>query len=230
MTTRRCPECGGHLHAQNTIARPRNQQLLLTYNPVASVKRSHALSDGTLTVLVRPRDRVRRIKLNRALDVLKNVRIAAPCSQPWHAMEGDDRVRFCKECKLNVYNLSDMTAKEAAALVQAREGRLCISYYMRADGSIINSNCPVGLRRIRKRVAWALISAAAVLGMALSAFASLGGQPRQDYSTLRSLKPFRQIANALDPQILPGGALVRGRPFVAGKIAPPRRKHRMLPP
>lgn len=159
--------------------------------------------------------------MNRALDVLKNVRVADPCSQPWHDMEGDDRVRFCQQCKLNVYNLSDMTAKEAAALIEKTQGRLCIGYYMRADGTILTQNCPVGLRKVRKKVAWALTGAAAVLGMALNTLASLKGDPRVHYSTLRTVKPFMQIANLIDPAAATPMPAVRGR-MVLGDVAPQR--------
>lgn len=159
--------------------------------------------------------------MNRALDVLKNVRIAAPCSQPWHAMEGDDRVRFCKECHLNVFNLSDMTAVEAAALVKETQGRLCVSYYMRADGTILTKNCPVGLRKIRKRLAWALTGVAAALGIALNALASLKGDPRLSYSTLRTVKPFMQIANLLDPPAATPIVSLRGQ-MLAGRVGPQR--------
>ena len=125
-------------------------------------------------------------------------------------MEGDDRVRFCRQCSLNVYNLSDMTAQEAAALVQEKEGRLCVGYYMRADGSMITTNCPVGLRRIRKRVVWALGAAAAVFGFALTALASLTNQ-RERFSLLRNVKPFNQLANVLNPP----------RTFLGGVMATP---------
>ena len=153
--------------------------------------------------------------MTRALDVLKNVRIASPCSQPWHTMEGDDRVRFCKHCSLNVYNLSDMSAKEAAVLIEETEGRLCIGYYMRADGSIITRDCPVGLRRIRKRMAWIAATAAAVLCFTFNVMASMGGRPRVAYSSIRWLKPFCQIANMLDPPSIRG--------MVAGRISTPQR-------
>ncbi len=158
--------------------------------------------------------------MNRPLDVLKNVRIAAPCSQPWHEMDGDDRVRFCRECNLNVYNLSDMTAKEAAALVEKTQGRLCIGYYMRADGTILTQNCPVGLRRIRKRMAWAVTGVAAVLGMALNALATLRGDSSVHYSTLRTVKPFKQIANFIDPPA--------ARPMVLGAVALPQPKAQQI--
>lgn len=62
-------------------------------------------------------------------------------------MEGDDRVRFCPECELNVYNLSAMTEEQALALVQEREGRLCVRFYQREDGTVLTSDCPVGAHR-----------------------------------------------------------------------------------
>src|SRR5437867_538664 len=53
--------------------------------------------------------------------VLDQIRIASPCSASWDAMEGGDRVRFCAHCQKNVYNLSDMSRREAEKL--GRESR-----------------------------------------------------------------------------------------------------------
>src|SRR3712207_9211258 len=83
---------------------------------------------------------------------LARVRVAAPCPADWESMVGDERVRFCGRCSLNVYNLSGMTRREAEALITRREGRLCVRFYRRADGTIITDNCPVGLRRLRRRM------------------------------------------------------------------------------
>ena len=88
-------------------------------------------------------------RFNSPLDY---VRVAAPCNVDWDSMFGDERIRFCAQCKLNVYNLSDMTKSEAEQLVASADGRLCIRYYMRSDGSIITNNCPVGLRKIKRRL------------------------------------------------------------------------------
>jgi hypothetical protein len=44
-----------------------------------------------------------------------------------------------------------MTKAEAESLIQATEGRLCIKFYRRADGTILTQNCPVGLRAIREK-------------------------------------------------------------------------------
>jgi hypothetical protein len=83
----------------------------------------------------------------------------------------NDRVRFCSQCNLNVYNLSGMRREEAEALVAKTEGRLCVRFYRKADGSILTQNCPVGLKAIKRRVAWV---AQVALGMALSFVSGLG--------------------------------------------------------
>jgi hypothetical protein len=41
---------------------------------------------------------------------LDEIEIATPCPASWEAMTGDDRSRFCGQCRLNVYNLSAMLA------------------------------------------------------------------------------------------------------------------------
>src|SRR5262245_10113268 len=109
-------------------------------------------------------------KLTSPLD---HIKIAAPCPADWDQMFsfGDERVRYCSQCNLNVYNLSDMSRQEAEALIYKTEGRLCVRFYRRADGSILTQNCPVGLMAIKRRVAWL---AQVVLGMALSLVSGLG--------------------------------------------------------
>ena len=107
-------------------------------------------------------------RFNSSLD---HVRIAAPCKADWEQMIGTQRVRFCGQCNLNVYNLSSMTRVQAESLIAQTEGRLCVRFYRRTDGSILTRNCPVGLRVIHRRVSylWKAVSAA-VLGF----FAGLG--------------------------------------------------------
>lgn len=55
-------------------------------------------------------------------------------------MTGDDRVRFCTQCNLHVHNLSAMTADEAAAFLAMRDGRVCVAYERRSDGSAVFAN------------------------------------------------------------------------------------------
>jgi hypothetical protein len=102
---------------------------------------------------------------------LEGVRVAAPCPADWEKMVGDERVRYCGQCSLHVYNLSGMTKREAEGLVANAEGRLCVRYYRRTDGSILTRNCPVGLRALKRRVTRI---AGAALSAVLGFFAGLG--------------------------------------------------------
>ncbi|HEV3315916.1 MAG TPA: carboxypeptidase-like regulatory domain-containing protein [Candidatus Angelobacter sp.] len=96
-------------------------------------------------------------------DLLRRVQVASPCTADWEQMAGDDRIRHCPACNLNVYNLSAMTVREAAHLVSGHQGRLCVRYYRRADGTILTQDCPRGagtpVRRV-SRLAGAALSAA----------------------------------------------------------------------
>jgi hypothetical protein len=102
-----------------------------------------------------------------SLDVIQ---IQNPCPESWEQMHGDSRVRFCDHCRLNVYNLSDMTRAEAEALLGAREGRLCVRYYQRTDGGVITRDCKGGLRkRVVRAATFAASASVALLATALSA-------------------------------------------------------------
>ena len=83
---------------------------------------------------------------------LENIKIASPCKANWNEMLGDERKRYCSECKLNVYNLSDMTKNEAENFLINSEGRVCVKFYRRADGSVLTRDCPVGWQAFKKKV------------------------------------------------------------------------------
>lgn len=99
-------------------------------------------------------------------DRIDNLRIAAPCPVRWDEMRGDDRARFCEQCNRHVYNISELTRRQAEKLIVNTEGRICARLYKRADGTVITKDCPVGLRLIRRR-------AAKVAGAAVTAILSL---------------------------------------------------------
>jgi TonB family protein len=82
---------------------------------------------------------------------LGTIKIAVPCKAEWKWMYGDERVRFCGQCSLNVFNLSAMTTEEAEDLIRRADGRLCVRFYRRNDGTILTRNCPVGLQAIKDR-------------------------------------------------------------------------------
>jgi hypothetical protein len=89
-----------------------------------------------------------------------DVRVASPCKADWDKMTGDERVRFCHACKLNVYNISEMTTDEAEKLIIEKEGRLCIRMYRRKDGTLLNMDCPIGKLTKRFNAAFGAVSAA----------------------------------------------------------------------
>lgn len=101
------------------------------------------------------------------------VEVARPCPAKWSRMEGDERVRFCSQCQLNVYNLSGMTADEGKRLIQEAEGRICVRYLMRRDGTVLTRDCGfVALTRWRLRAALAAVLG--VLGIGCTPMAKAG--------------------------------------------------------
>jgi hypothetical protein len=71
---------------------------------------------------------------------------ATPCTARWETMAGDDRVRYCKACRKDVYNLGALTRAEAEAVIVRTGGQLCARYFVRHDGTILLRDCDDGLR------------------------------------------------------------------------------------
>jgi hypothetical protein len=101
------------------------------------------------------------------LNILDDLQIAAPCPASWNAMRGDDRVRFCSLWSKNVYNVSGLTAAEAATTLADNGGSACVRLYRRGDGTVLTADCPVGLRRTLWRRLRKLVAAGALAGTAL---------------------------------------------------------------
>jgi hypothetical protein len=152
--------------------------------------------------------------MKRFTSPLRNVKVASPCSADWDRMIGDERGRFCGQCELNVYNLSAMSTLEAESLIARTEGRLCIRYYRRKDGSIITQDCPVGLRRLKQRAAR---FKRAVASLVLGFLAGLGFHSAANWfggflldSTGRWGTHRATMGDMVAPQIPPSG-LVMGK-------------------
>jgi hypothetical protein len=80
-----------------------------------------------------------------ATEELGVIRLASPCSVSWSSMKGDDTVRFCDQCQLNVYDVTRLTSFEVRDLVMKREGRTCMRFFKRFDGTLLTRDCPRGL-------------------------------------------------------------------------------------
>jgi hypothetical protein len=152
--------------------------------------------------------------------LLENIRIATPCNADWDDMAGDAQVRFCGKCEKNVYNLSEMSRADAEALVRDKEGRMCVRLYQRSDGTVLTSDCPVGVRRERLRARiWARVSGmAASMALALGLFS---GRARADLAVGENKNP--KVTQPKTPphvQVM-GGAVARPPEKLMGKIAMP---------
>ncbi len=116
-------------------------------------------------------------------------------------MSGDERVRHCERCDLNVFNLSEMNRSDAEDLIRKSEGRMCIRYHARADGTMITSDCPVGrglVRRRLRRIAACVVGAfGALIG---TGFAMSGGVGLRRGAQMRSVKAFAAICDRISPR------------------------------
>ena len=148
------------------------------------------------------------LTLSPAEELLTHVRVAAPCAVSWETMAGGDRVRSCERCQHKVYNLSEMSAVDAAALLKNSEGKLCVRFYRRSDGTVMTRDCPVGARAVRVRLAKGISVAFASL-MTVCGL-SLVNKPRAEYPFLLRLlmdrvapEPTPPIQTMGEMQVLP---------------------------
>lgn len=152
-----------------------------------------------------------QMKTNR-FDI-DSLRIASPCHVGWDSMLGDERVRHCDSCKLNVFNIAELTSNEVQELLIAREGRLCIRMFRRADGTVITKDCPVGLQAYQKRVAKVAGAAlTAILGLFSVSFGQKGDGRTVDASRANIV---RTINDAVESELCgvvldAAGAMVAG--------------------
>jgi hypothetical protein len=86
-------------------------------------------------------------------------------------MAGDERIRHCSLCELNVYNFAEMTRDEIRGLLLRSEGRICGRIYRRADGTLLTRDCPSALMAMRRRISRFSSAVMAAL-LSLSALAS----------------------------------------------------------
>ncbi len=135
--------------------------------------------------------------------------IATPCHADWSQMAGDDRVRHCGDCRLNVYNVAAMTRAEAATLIATNEGgRTCLRLYRRPDGTLLTQDCWARLRAARQR-GWLAFAAALVivgltqLGLRFSALGWLIKQQQRKPPVVSIEPPGIPMMGAPRPVVVP---------------------------
>jgi hypothetical protein len=82
----------------------------------------------------------------KPFQVIDKYRLASPCSSVWDKMTGTGCVRFCEQCKSQVYDFSKMEMPEAEKLIFQRENKEKFILFKRKDGKFLTADCPVGVR------------------------------------------------------------------------------------
>jgi hypothetical protein len=137
---------------------------------------------------------------------LNTLQVARPCSADWNAMRGTDRVRHCAACGLHVYDLSAMTAADALALVEQTEGRLCVRFYRRADGTLLTRDCPEAPYDLAHERLKGALFAFAVLSVWMAV------TPLTGAAWALAERMLKAIPHALDAEERPRGAGVVAEP------------------
>src|SRR5690606_3432990 len=169
--------------------------------PVDARRRQHAVSRRFdrrrgVHAAIRPL----RCVMAKDIPLLQRITVAAPCSADSDDLEGDERRRYCRQCKLHVYNFAAMTSEQVQELVQRHEGRLCGRLYRRADGTVLTQDCPVGIARIRRQVRrWVVRAAGVVLVLLGGAAVARGKLSREPGEPLAAHAPLATIDRWLNP-------------------------------
>src|SRR5688572_20614291 len=130
---------------------------------------------------------------------LELIEIASPCTASWDAMHGDDRVRFCEQCKLHVYDISAMSRPEATELISSHQGRLCVQMYRRPDGTVITDDCSAIRKAARRAARFAIAAGSVVLCAALSPVFLFGADGRLPRSSQASFMPMEIFQRCIAP-------------------------------
>lgn len=158
------------------------------------------------------------------------VTLATPCSMPWSQMTGDERTRHCARCRLNVYNVENLSADEVRALVTKGEGRTCFRFKVRKDGTLLTSDCPVGVAALKRRMylgfAATVLFVTGFVGTLLSALGA-NGKAECDAPGVTSNSTIGRIVQKLDRKanvirtLLPGTESHVAGGMVAVPYVPP---------
>jgi hypothetical protein len=123
--------------------------------------------------------------------------VKSPCTFSWDKMQGDERVRFCPECRLSVYNVSAMAFGEISQLIRQKQGRLCIRFARRADGTVVTLDYR-RTRGLRRGYALAVGIVASTFAVAVGCLLMLAGVIERDKDRNRGssrIDPFGIVPN-----------------------------------
>lgn len=179
-------------------------------------------------------------RLNKTLPILDNlddIRIASPCHADWEGMkaltdEDGARARFCGSCEKNVYDLSSMTRTDALALIERHEGKCCVRFYKRADGTVLTDDCPVGfkaaLKKAQMRTLAGIASCAGAVAAAVSFLLGTANPISQKLGTFE--QTYQPVAGGIQPIEMKGDVGPSEPPVVEMGKPPPVVMGEPMPP
>jgi len=100
---------------------------------------------------------------------------------------------------MTVYNLSNMTRQEAEDFVGSREGRTCVRFYRRYDGTVLTSDCPIGARALKHRLLRTALAMCAAIGLLLVTPLYAMSVP---FRALGSADPLKSVRGWMQPDCL----------------------------
>src|ERR1700759_5653562 len=102
--------------------------------------------------------------------------VRTPCPKQWAEMRGDSKTRFCDHCQLHVHNLSAMGGSDLSAIAHLQQTkRICVTYALRADGTMITRRDSIieVVQRSCHRIARWLLSAISSVAFGAGIFSLL---------------------------------------------------------
>ena len=150
------------------------------------------------------------------------INIPAPCDADWDSMIGNDRVRFCEHCKLDVTNLSALTRPEATRLVERSRGRLCVRFVTRANGRVLIQQFPKKIHQIARRAsriaAGAFSATLSLSSAAVQAQSGTGFESRRQTPVAAAVAlPLAHEAALSGTVTDPNGAVVMGASVILSR-------------
>jgi len=157
---------------------------------------------------------------------LEQMSVPVPCTVAWESMTGSEQVRHCAQCHQEVYNISAMGREDAEEFLQASrmnggdgrdQGRLCVRFYRRPDGTVTTRDCFTLRRAFRTGSMWMVGMLAGLLLVVLGIF---GWSRKSDGSSIWPRicqhEPFRTMFGPRSSPVM--GEMVLPTP---GRVAPP---------
>ncbi len=100
----------------------------------------------------------------KPIQPIEKFRPATSCKSSWDKMTGSETVRFCEQCKLQVYDFSKTELPEAEEIIFKREGKKDFILHRRTDGKFLTTDCPVGVKNKQLLMVAGMVAALLVVG------------------------------------------------------------------